>query len=174
MRRIGRRNKPGGQALVEFALVIPFLFLFIVNVVNFGGFFFAWITVANAARAGAQYAVMAGATVTAPTPATGAQIASIITTDVSALPNRASLSVRICTNNNGVLTLLYPVGGTCPTSGSAAIAADPEPTNYVLASIDVTYTYLPLVAAWDFNRLNIHLTLPATTIHRRSVMRMLQ
>jgi Flp pilus assembly protein TadG/uncharacterized membrane protein (UPF0127 family) len=177
-RTIMRRGDPikrtGGQALVEFALVIPLLFLFVVNVVNFGGLFFAWITVANAARAGAQYAILAGATVLSPTPASGAQIASIITNDISALPNRASLSVRICTNNNGVLTVIYPTGGTCPTTGSAAIATDPEPTNYVLASIDVTYTYVPLVAAWDFSRLNIHLTLPATTIHRRSVMRMLQ
>ena len=174
MRIPNRANRSDGQALIEFALIVPLLFLFILNVVNFGAFFFAWITVANAARAGAQYAILGGATVLSPTPATGAQIASIITTDMSALPNRASLSVRVCTNNNGTLAVLYPVGGTCPTSGSATIPSDPEPANYVLASIDVTYTYVPLVAAWDFSRLKIHLTLPATTIHRRSVMRMLQ
>jgi len=43
-----------GQALIEFILVLPILFLLILNLVNFGGFFYAWITVANAARAGAN------------------------------------------------------------------------------------------------------------------------
>ena len=47
-----------GQALVEFALIVPMVFLLAVNAVNFGGFIFAWITVANAARAGAQYIVL--------------------------------------------------------------------------------------------------------------------
>src|SRR5258708_28280820 len=40
----------GGHSLVEFALLLPLLFLLIVNAVNFGSFFFAWITVAHAAR----------------------------------------------------------------------------------------------------------------------------
>jgi hypothetical protein len=42
-----------GQALIEYALLLPLLFLLIVNTVNFGGFLFAWITVSNAARASA-------------------------------------------------------------------------------------------------------------------------
>ena len=38
------RNKPGkpgspGQSLVEFALILPLIFLLILNTVNFGGFF---------------------------------------------------------------------------------------------------------------------------------------
>ena len=55
--------KEKGQALIEYALMLPFIFLLIVNLVNFGGLFFAWITVANAARAGADYAVLGGASV---------------------------------------------------------------------------------------------------------------
>ncbi|MGH9648694.1 MAG: PilZ domain-containing protein, partial [Bryobacteraceae bacterium] len=39
-----------GQALIEFALVLPMAFLLIVNAVNFGAFLFAWISVANGAR----------------------------------------------------------------------------------------------------------------------------
>src|SRR5438128_4286663 len=98
-----RKSSTEGQALVEFALVLPLLFLFIVNVVNFGGFFFAWITVANGARAGAQYAIMGGASVSAPTPATSWQIAAVVTQDISSLPNRGSLVVRVCSNNNGII-----------------------------------------------------------------------
>src|SRR4051794_26574796 len=54
-RTITRRQRCAGQSLVECALVIPLLLLLIVNVVNFGAFLYAWITVANAARTGAQY-----------------------------------------------------------------------------------------------------------------------
>src|SRR5258706_15670336 len=49
-----RRNSEDGHSLVEFALLLPLLFLLIVNAVNFGSFFFAWITVANAARPAGQ------------------------------------------------------------------------------------------------------------------------
>jgi len=163
MMRIEKRQK--GQALVEFALLLPLIILFIVNVVNFGGFFFAWITVANAARAGAQYAVMGGASVMGPTPPTSGQIAAIVTQDVSSLRNRGSLVVRVCSNNNGTIT---PV--TCP----GTIPLDPEPATYVLTTIDVTYTYQPFIPFWNFSVLGIRATLPPTTIHRQAIMRMIQ
>ena len=159
------RNRRNGQSLVEFALLVPFMFLFVVNVVNFGGFFFAWITVANAARAGAQYAVLGGASVLGPAPPTSTQIAAVITQDISSLKNRASLVVRVCSNNNGTIT-----PNTCP----ATIPADPEPATYVLTTIDVTYTYVPFIPLWNFSALGIRATLPPTTIHRQAVMRMIQ
>ena len=155
-----------GQALIEFALVLPLLFLLIVNTVNFGAFLFAWITVANSARAGAQYMVLGGATVGTPKPATAAQITALITSDVSSLLNRASLTVRVCTNNSSVIT--------CSGPGSYVPPADPEPTKYVLASVNVTYAYQPLLPLWDFTSLGIHATLPPTVIHRQASMRMLQ
>ena len=160
-----RKNFQQGQALVEFALVVPMMFLFIVNVVNFGGFFFAWITVSNAARAGAQYAIMGGASVLAPVPPTPAQIAAIITQDISSLPNRASLVVRVCSNNNGTIT-----PNTCP----GTIPSDPEPATYVLTTIDVTYTYQPFIPIFNFSAMGIRATLPPTAIHRQTQMRMLQ
>ena len=51
------KRSAGGQALVESALVLPLLFLLVINVVNFGGMLYAWITVSNAARTGADYMV---------------------------------------------------------------------------------------------------------------------
>src|SRR5260370_8283794 len=39
-----------GQALIEYVLMLPMLFLLIVIVVNFVGSFFAWITAANSGR----------------------------------------------------------------------------------------------------------------------------
>src|ERR1035441_3314163 len=65
------------QALIEFALILPVLFLPIVNVINFGGMLHARICVSHAARTGVQYMVMGGATVTAPKAPTAAQAARL-------------------------------------------------------------------------------------------------
>jgi hypothetical protein len=160
--------KPGssGQSLVEFALILPLIFLLILNTANFGGFLFAWITIANGSRAGADYMTMSTKSIGNPAAPTAAQVTTLVTNDISSLMNRASLVVRVCTNNNGTIT--------CTGSGSQTPPADPEPSLYVLGSVDVTYTFQPFFSAWNFNGLGIHLTLPVTTIHRRAVMRMLQ
>ncbi|HTA45341.1 MAG TPA: TadE family protein [Bryobacteraceae bacterium] len=157
---------PCGQSLVEFILIFPLVFLLIVNAINFGAFFFAWITVANAARAGSQYWALGAAAVGTPTPATAAQVTSVVATDISSLLNRASLVVRACRNNNGSVT--------CSGAGSGTPPADPEASNYISASVDVTYTYQPPIPLFSFPAVGVYVTLPPTTIHRQSVMRMLQ
>jgi hypothetical protein len=156
-----------GQSLVEFILILPVVFLLIVNVVNFAGFFYAWITVSNAARTGADYAILGGASagksVTTPT---AALITDVITKDISSLPNHTSAVINICQNNGGTIT---PISGTCTN-----MPADPEPTSYILITIDVTYTYQPFIpAGFQFQNLNVYATIPSTTIHRRAVMRAL-
>lgn len=45
-----------GQALVEFALVLPLLALLLVMAIDFGRVFFGWVSLTNAARIGANYA----------------------------------------------------------------------------------------------------------------------
>jgi Flp pilus assembly protein TadG len=152
-----------GQALIEFALFIPLVLLLAINAANVGGFIFAWITVADAARAGAQYMVMSAHSPGSPTPATLAQITSLVTQEVSSLMNRASVVVATCTNNNGT-----KAPANCTT------LTDPEPTNYVIATVDVTYTYKPFIPLYLFPRLGISLTLSPSAIHRKAVMRMLQ
>lgn len=154
-----------GQALVEFALVLPLILLFIVNVFNFGGYLYDWITVANAARAATQYGVLGGASVGGPNSPSSAQITALVTQDVYSLPNKASVSVVVCTNSTIAAV-------NCP--GAAALPADPEAPLYSVTSVDVTYTYVPFVSLWNFNARGIHATLPATTIHRRSIMRAIQ
>jgi Flp pilus assembly protein TadG len=150
-----------GQALVEFAVIVPLVFLLAVNAVNFGGFIFAWITVAGAARAGAEYMVMSSASPGAPTPATLTQIKALVASDVASLLNKASIVVATCTNSttaaNGCTTLY-----------------DPEAPTYTLATVDVTYTYKPLIPLFLFPGLGIAATLPSATVHRKTVMRMLQ
>jgi hypothetical protein len=154
-------SRQEGQALIEFVLLIPLVFLLAVNAVNIGGFLFAWITVANAARDGAQYMTMSAASPGQPTPATLTQVTALVTADVASLMNRASIVVAICTNKttaaNGCTTLV-----------------DPEAPNYTLATVDVTYTYIPFIPLFSFPKLGISATLPSSAIHREAVMRMLQ
>ena len=49
------RRSERGTALIEFAVVLPFLVLFVIGAAEFGRVYFAAITAGNAARAGAQY-----------------------------------------------------------------------------------------------------------------------
>jgi Flp pilus assembly protein TadG len=155
-----------GQALIEFTLMVPLLFVLVVNAVNFGSFLFAWITIANAARAGAQYGALGSAAITTPTPATAAQVTTLVTNDIASLLGRSTLVVRVCSNNNTVVT--------CTGTGSLAPPADPEPVSYILTTVDVTLTWQPPIPLFSFAKLGISATLPPTTIHRRTVMRMLQ
>lgn len=45
-----------GQSLVEFALLLPLLLIILLGVVDFGRVYFAYVSVTNAARNGAEYA----------------------------------------------------------------------------------------------------------------------
>ena len=167
MRIIKRsRGLEQGQSLIEFALLLPLIVLLIVNAVNFGGLLYAWITIANSARAGAEYSLMGGAMASSPATPTVADISALVMNDAASLPNQASLQVRVCTNNNGTIV--------CVGTGSGATPADPEPATYVLTTVDVTSTYQPFIPLWDFPGLNIHATLPPTTVHRTAVMRRMQ
>jgi len=150
-----------GQALIEFALLVPLVFLLAVNAVNFGGFLYAWITVAAAARSGAQYMVLSSASPGPATPATQTQITNLVTNDITSLLNRSSLVVSICTN------------GTT-AANSCTTLSDPEAPTYTLATVDVTYTYAPFIPLFAFPGMHISATLPSGTIHRKAVMRMLQ
>src|SRR5262245_45938602 len=123
--KAGRRQSGSGQALIEFALVLPLLLLLIINVVNFGGLLYAWVTVANATRAGAQKLLMGTAYAHSPTPPTLSEVATLVTEDLISLPNRGSALVKVCKNNNGTIT--------CSGSGGFTPPADPE-ISFVLGS----------------------------------------
>ncbi len=51
------RDRPQGQALVEFALVLPVMLLLLLLAVDFGRLFFTYVAVNNAAREATFYAV---------------------------------------------------------------------------------------------------------------------
>lgn len=58
MRRLLHRDRPAtrGQAMVEFAIILPILALVLVFAIDFGRVFFGWVGLHNATRIGASYA----------------------------------------------------------------------------------------------------------------------
>jgi len=56
----GRREKSRGQAMVEFAIVAPILFVLILGTIEAGRFVFYYELVNNAAREGSRYAIVHG------------------------------------------------------------------------------------------------------------------
>mgnify|MGYP000500059501 CR=1 FL=1 len=60
-RWLSRPERSRGQALVEFALVAPLLFLLILGTIEAGRFIFYYELLNHAAREGARYAIVHGA-----------------------------------------------------------------------------------------------------------------
>jgi hypothetical protein len=54
--RIARSRHLSGQALVEFALVLPLMIVLLAMAIDFGRVFYGWVSITNAARVGAAYA----------------------------------------------------------------------------------------------------------------------
>lgn len=54
IRRRGSKNGEKGQALAEFALLVPLFLLLLFAIVDFGMGFYSWITITNSAREGAR------------------------------------------------------------------------------------------------------------------------
>jgi TadE-like protein len=207
-------SSQNGQALIEFALIMPLLFLLVVNVVNFGGLFSAWITVTHATRSAAQFAITGPAYLgygaangLKQAPPSNADVLTILggtlnkTTgqivwtcphgDLCSLPNRPSITVKVCTTPG--LGSVWQNGGMTPLPPPCSTLADPEPATSVVTTVDVSYRYCPLIPFWDFPALGIHSTLrscssnngdtsvcPATgnisgiCVHRTAAMRMIQ
>lgn len=59
--RRSRCNRSRAQALVEFALVVPWFFLLLFGIIEAGQFIFYYETLSNATREGARYAIVNGA-----------------------------------------------------------------------------------------------------------------
>jgi Flp pilus assembly protein TadG len=95
-----RARSESGQALVEFALVMPILFLVIFGIIDFGLGFSAWNTSQNAAREAARVAAVDpnAATIVARARAT------------SSLLNQANFSVLLtCSSDNGTTFTPCPI-----------------------------------------------------------------
>ena len=172
-----------GQSILEFALVLPLLFLLIVNVVNYGGLLYAYITVANASRSGASYMSMGNSSAYGPDVPTVSQIQGVVHADMASLPRGTTAPVAVCgIQLDGTTKWIssYPATyATCtmpssPPTGSTF--TDPQSSSDMIGTVQVQYRYCPFVKGWI-------LTLPdcsadassgGTTITRVAAMRILQ
>ena len=164
-----------GQALIEFALMLPLLLILIANVINFAGYLYASIEVANASRTAGDYTIMgsiaysgtdasgaSGPTLHAPSDGgtSGAQlVANLLGTDMLSLTNRATINVRLCElPTTGVTTCTACVNSagngtmTCTGGSNGPFTTNPSPdtstgegSNYTMTWVDVNYTYNPFI-----------------------------
>ncbi len=56
--QMARKSRPGGQSLVEMALVLPILLLILIGLIEFGRAFFIYAVVSNAAREGGRAGIV--------------------------------------------------------------------------------------------------------------------
>lgn len=175
-------RRQGGQSLVEFSLIMPLVMLLVVNAVNWGAFIFAWITVANASRTAAQYAIMGSASVGTPRPAAGSVISGLVTADFATLVNSGTLTCPATTSNKLCVVVCSTSNTTAtpthtqvwPATGTLCTTAPADPVglgNYKLISVDVSYFYTPPIALFKFPGIGINLTLGTQTLHRQAQMR---
>jgi Flp pilus assembly protein TadG len=152
-----------GQALIEAALIVPFMLTLIFNVVNFGYFFLVALNVASAPRTGVEYAIMgpvapAGQALPAAGPSTtNSTVSYLVYQDMTGAIYSPSTkaAVQVCTKVLGLKNSgLSTQASKCATYGTytspPSPASDPESPSFVLQRVDVSYQFTPLIPATPF------------------------
>lgn len=145
--------------MVELALMTPLLFLAVINVINFGGFIFFWLTISDGARTVADSVSVGAASAGSPTPPSDTAIRAMLADD------GATVDYCLTRNNTGA-----SIPGNCNFAVDA-VPPDPEGGSYTLLAVDVNYTYTPILQSFNFPSLGIYSTLPPTSIKRRAITR---
>jgi Flp pilus assembly protein TadG len=164
-----------GQSLVETALIVPLLLLIVLNVVNFGYFFWVTLNLTAASRTATLYSIMGTATPAAtqvPPPGSPSNTLSVSYLTVQDMtgplagPSAASIQVCSPINLNGLNSGVNNFGTasqksncvTCTGSSCGAVNtgsptpnADPEAPDFVLNRVDIVYTFQPLISGTPFN-----------------------
>lgn len=123
-----------GQALVEFALILPLLLLILFAVVDFGKAFNYWTDETHLANQGARLVAVNGGT---GGPALGPYLFNLDGMP-SELQNGGSASVP----TKASVCVSYPVN---PATNTSMQVGDP-----VTVTVNVTYDWLPFIASGNF------------------------
>ena len=154
-----------GQALIESAIMIPFVLTIIFNAINYGYFFYVAQNMSAAVHSGALYSMMGGSsTYGGAYPAAGTSasdvngVANLVYQDMQgALPGAAAnASVRVCspsvgTTLTGTVTTTNCSAVLGPSTTFPAVDPDPENPNFLLNRVDVAYTFNPLIPGAPFS-----------------------
>jgi hypothetical protein len=177
MRKLKDLRGSSGQALVETALMLPFLLFIVLNAVNFAYFFLMAVNITGASRSSGIYSVMGNATPASTAipkagPPTTACPATAATTTVSDLalqdlcgavfsPSTSNTGIQVCSSSIGILN---PGSSTMQTQCSqygvgSFQGAEPDPEKnaansapaFLLNRVDVAYQFSPPIPLSPFN-----------------------
>ena len=133
-RRSRRRPRSRGQALVEFALVLPIFFLVLSGIMDFGFMLYSRMTVINAAREGARAGI------------------NLAPSDRAGIPSIASAAVTSSASGSGisglnVSTSCVRTAGSCGfTVHTPAQTGDAKAGDSVRVTVTYSYhTFFPLL-----------------------------
>lgn len=149
------RRSCSGQALIESAILIPFLLMLVFNAVNFGFFLVVALNLSAASRSGALYSIQGSATPATTSLPNLASVKNLTQQDLNgALASYSAAAVRVCSAADSGTTggtggcQIYPSTATFPAL--TATDADPEPTLFVQNRVDIAYTFNPLIPGTPF------------------------
>lgn len=121
--RLSKKHVAQGQALVEFALVAPWLFLMLFGIIEGGRFIFYYEMLNNATREGARYAIVHGGN--APSPRSGPPASGTTTNDPTGInvmdaARNAAIGLVDAGDLSADLPVWWDCEGTPPARGDAS------------------------------------------------------
>lgn len=166
------RKDQRGVAAIEFAFLVGFLSLAMLNVTDVATYLYQRMEVENSAEMGAAAAFKTcdQTHVPATTNCTGLSAAVTAAVQATSLGTNVTLQSGspsegwYCVNSSGVLQLMTTTMGSKPSNCSAAGMASLQPGDYV--KVQVTYTYTPI-----FTGISVGGLLPAT-VTKTTLVRM--
>jgi hypothetical protein len=147
------KDEPRGQALVEFALVAPLLFIMLIAIIEAGIFVLNMETLNNATREGARFAIVHGADVrgdcpTGPMPQDRSYPVGCAEDDEGTAVKATVRSAAVGLTSPGVLSVPTPVwtdgASAVLPSGPAESTGDNGRGEFVTVYAD--YSYKPIIA----------------------------
>lgn len=136
MRKQGRRS---GHAVIEVALLAPWIFFLFVGVLDFGFFAYAAIATQNAARAAALY--------TSSDKDTADKwqevCRDVVLEELNALPNVRGLGAADCVNSPSAIDTTHPVAVTAQLVDNTS--SPPSADGAMATRVGVTYQSLPMI-----------------------------
>jgi hypothetical protein len=195
-------RRSSGQALVETVLMMPLILLIVLNVINFGYFFFVAVNLAATPRSGVEYSILGFATPGALTlPDVGPPSDCLTTTNTTvsfvsqcdltgAINDPTGATIQVCSEKLGftgsgasrTTNCKSCSGTTCgaTNAGSPTPASDPESPTFTLNRVDVDYTFSPIIPGTPFGLALLPISVCSSsggkvtcTFHRQVSMRVM-
>jgi Flp pilus assembly protein TadG len=149
-----QRSRERGGALLELAIVIPFMLILVVGTVDFGRIFYKSMAVAQAARAGAEYGAQSMTTVDDTTAIKNAA-KNAVASDFPLLSSDLTIAKNCeCATDAGVFSPTSPAN-TCDGSGCISTQH-----TVVTVSVQATKTFSTIVS---YPRIPNSVTITRTT-----------